>query len=116
MKVYEALVRFKYAGAEESFRKVESIFPKDENYKLELLDVNSSRILVRFRVDKLWLEFEVVPDFLHEYTVTPKPYLGKCRSHDLEQMVDQIHGLMELEVNGKGELIEPEKQSEFKLE
>ena len=116
MKVYEALVRFKYAGAEESFRKVESIFPKDENYRLELLDVNSSRILVRFRIDKPWLEFEVVPDFLHEYTVTPKPYLGKCRRHDLEQMVDQIHGLMELEVDGKGELLEPEKQPEFKLE
>ena len=116
MKVYEALVRFKYAGAEESFRKVESIFPKDENYKLELLDVNSSRILLRFRIDKPWLEFEVVPDFLHEYTVTPKPYLGKCRRHDLEQMVDQIYGLMELEVNGKGELLEPEKQPEFKLE
>ena len=116
MKVYEALVRFKYAGAEESFRKVESIFPKDENYRLELLDVNSSRILVRFRIDKPWLEFEVVPDFLHEYTVTPKPYLGKCRRHDLEQMVDQIYGLMELEVDGKGELLEPEKQPEFKLE
>lgn len=121
MKLYEALVRFKYAGAKDAFRKVESIFPKDEAYKLELLDVKSRRILVRFRIDGWMTAFEVVPDFLHEYQVNYVPYyVPYYRRYDdpekVETMKDQVCGLMELEVNGKGELLEPEKQPEFQLE
>lgn len=117
MKLYEALVRFKYAGAEDAFRKVESIFPKTGDYKLELLDVNSSRILVRFRVDGWLTAFEVVPDFLHEYQVNYVPYYRRYDDPEkVETMKDQIHGLMELEVDEHGELLEPEKQPEFKLE
>ena len=117
MKVYEALVRFKYAGAEESFRKVESIFPKDEAYKLELLDVKSRRILVRFRIDGWMTAFEVVPDFLHEYQVNYVSYYRRYDDPEKEETLkDQIYGLMEPEVDGKGELLEPEKQPEFKLE
>lgn len=117
MKVYEALVRFKYAGAKDAFRKVESIFPKDENYKLELFDVKSRRILVRFRIDGWMAAFEVVPDFLHEYQVNYVPYYRHYDDPEkVETMKDQVYGLMELEVNGKGELLEPEKQPEFQLE
>lgn len=117
MKLYEALVRFKYAGAKDAFRKVESIFPKTEGYKLELLDVNSNRILVRFRVDGWLTAFEVVPDFLHEYQVN---HVQDHRRYDdpdeVETLKDQAYGLMELEVDENGELLEPEKRSEFKLE
>lgn len=117
MKLYEALVRFKYAGAKDAFRKVESIFPKDEAYKLELLDVKSRRILVRFRVDGWMTTFEVVPDFLHGYQVNCVPYYRRYDDPEkVETMKDQVYGLMELEVNGKGELLEPEKQPEFQLE
>ena len=117
MKLYEALVRFKYAGAKDAFRKVESIFPKTENYKLELLDVKSSRILVRFRIDGWMGTFEVAPDFLHEYRVNYVPACRRYEDHDkVETLEDQIYGLMELEVDGTGELLEPEKQPEFKLE
>lgn len=117
MKLYEALVRFKYAGAKDAFRKVESIFPKTENYKLELLDVKSSRILVRFRIDGWMTTFEVVPDFLHEYQVNYVSYYRRYDDPDkVETLKDQIQGLMELEVNSYGELLEPEKQPEFKLE
>ena len=115
MKLYEALVRFKYAGAKDAFRKVESIFPKTENYRLELLDVKSSRILVRFRIDEWTGTFEVVADFLYEYQVN----CGYSRYDDLEKVetvIDQIQGLMELEVDENGELLEPEKQPEFRLE
>ena len=116
MKLYEALVRFKYAGAKDAFRKVESVFPKTENYKLELLDVKSSRILVRFRVDGWMTTFEVVADFLHEYQVKYIQYYRYDDPDEVETLKDQIQGLMELEVNSYGELLEPEKQPEFKLE
>lgn len=117
MKVYEALVRFKYAGAKDAFRKVESIFPKAENYKLELLDVKSSRILVRFNVNGGLTTLEVVPDFLHEYQVNYVPYYRRYDDPEkVETVKDQIYGLMELEVDASGELLEPEKQPEFKLE
>ena len=117
MRLYEALVRFRYAGAKDAFRKVESIFPKTENYKLELLDVKSSRILLRFRIDGWVTTFEVVPDFLHEYQVNYVPFYRRYDDPEkAETTKDQIYGLLDLEVDGKGELLEPEKQQEFKLE
>lgn len=117
MKLYEALVRFKYAENKDAFRKAESIFPKTGSYKIELLEVKSSRILLRFRVDGWLTAFEVVPDFLHEYQVNYVPYYRRYDDPEkVETMKDQICGLVELEVDESGELLEPEKQPEFKLE